>query len=486
MLTHVCRFEPWGVDVEVDHLDTVLSAARKGGVPLEATCGGRRACGTCAVEVIGGNLGQPSDEERAIIGERSFRLGCRAQIIEDVVVRPLVGTASRAPEPFSAAPRQGESPVRDGSASNGYVGIDVGTTSIKLALKTEEGTVYSSCIDNSQKIWGADVISRLSAGLADDNVAREMQNAVSRDIAKTLRTLISEAEHKIGCILNIKRCVIAGNVIMAALLCGTDLAAYAHPPYGKKESLELLSGPLFDELMCSNETMTIDIVEPLGALVGGDIAAGLYELNAYGPLRDPLLFVDIGTNVETVLATNDSLYVGSAPAGSTFAFEGVKGSNALENVSYLLKQGALLKSGLLDESSPLVKRDEKQILVAEAKHGQVSQLDVRSIQLAKAAMSVSVVEVIRASNVEISAIKHVYFGGTFGKHLQEVVESLALIPRELFLDAEIEFRPDCALKGALKLTQVEDLKSLNSKKVIPINFAGDTHFPQHLMEHINF
>lgn len=486
MLTHVCRFEPWGVDVEVEHLDTVLSAARKGGVPLEATCGGRRACGTCAIDVIRGNLGQPSDEERAIIGERSFRLGCRAQIIEDVVVRPLVGKASRAPEPSLMATRQGESSIRDSSTSNCSVGIDVGTTSIKMALKTEEGAVYYSRIDNSQKIWGADVISRLGAALADEKVAHEMQNTVSRDIAEALSALISEAERKIGRMLNIKRCVIAGNVIMTALLCGTDLETYAHPPYGKKESLELLSGPLFDELMSSNETMTIDIVEPLGALVGGDIAAGLYELNAYGPLKDPLLFVDIGTNVETVLATNESLYVGSAPAGSTFAFEGVKGSNALEDVSYLLKQGALLTSGLLDGSSPLVKRNEKQILVAKAKHGQVSQLDVRSIQLAKAAMSVSVAEVIRASNVEISAIKHVYFGGAFGKHLQEVVESLALVPRELFLDAEIEFRPDCALEGALKMTQLEDLKSLNSKKVIPINFAGDAHFPEHLMEHINF
>lgn len=486
MLTHVCRFEPWGVDVEVEHLDTVLSAARKGGVPLEATCGGRRACGTCAIDVIRGSLGQPSDEERAIIGGRSFRLGCRAQIVEDVVVRPLVGAASRAPESSSTAPSQGESTVCGGSTSNGYVAIDVGTTSIKIALKTEESTVYGSHVENSQKIWGADVISRLSAALADDKVAHEMHSAVSRDIAEALTSLIAETEYKMGSALNVGRCVIAGNVIMAALLCGTDLEEYAYPPYGKKESLELLSGPLFDALMCINETMTIDIVEPLGALVGGDIAAGLYELNAYGPLKDPLLFVDIGTNIETVLATNNSLYVGSAPAGSTFAFEGVKGSNALEDVSYLLEQGALLKSGLLDESSPLVIRNEKQILVARAKHGQVSQLDVRSIQLAKAAMSVSVAEVIHASGVKLSAIKHVYFGGAFSEHLKEVIESLALIPCDLFLDAEIEFRPDCALKGALKMTQVEDLKSLNSKKVIPINFAGDAHFPEHLMEHINF
>ena len=485
MTTHVCRFEPWGVEVEAENLETVLSAARKGGVPLEAICGGNRACGTCAVEVLEGRLEEPDEEERAIIKGRSFRLGCRARIAGDVVVRPLVGRASRAPEKNSMANESvREFPSLD--VKNAYVGIDIGTTNVKVALRTDDGLELRSTVSNSQSSWGADVVSRLSAALADEHTAKALQETVSRDAIEALQSLQKQASERSACDVHIQHTVIAANTIMAALLCGDDLERYARPPYGGDFQLELSGGSLFEELMRNNDTMIVDVLPPLGRLVGGDVAAGLFALNAYGAVEAPFLFIDIGTNIETVLVTNEALFVGSAPAGSTFSFEGIEGSQALESAVYLLEQGALLKTGLLDEAHPLVAREQGEILVAQVPNGPLTQLDVRAIQLARAAMSVSIAGVIQASRVNPLDIAAVYFGGAFSGHIADVIEPLALLPGALYQNAEFKFCPDIALEGALKLAHAEAARMTYEKQIIAVDFVKDPNFMQSLLAHLNF
>ncbi len=77
---------------------TVLEAARALGVDLDSVCGARGICGRCQVEVGArpgvqadpARLSAPSTTELGYTGRRPFpdgrRLGCAAQILDDVVI----------------------------------------------------------------------------------------------------------------------------------------------------------------------------------------------------------------------------------------------------------------------------------------------------------------------------------------------------------------------------------------------------------------
>lgn len=95
-------FTPSGRRARVPHGTTVLDAARRLGVDLDAVCGGRGICGRCQIEVSEGThakhgiVSSPShlspigEVERRYAAERglapSRRLGCVARIVGDLVV----------------------------------------------------------------------------------------------------------------------------------------------------------------------------------------------------------------------------------------------------------------------------------------------------------------------------------------------------------------------------------------------------------------
>lgn len=78
-------FEPLGRRVRVTEGETLLEAARKAGVGLNAVCGGNGTCGTCRVRVIEGEVSPPTEgeEDLAAPGER---LACRTRVLGDVRV----------------------------------------------------------------------------------------------------------------------------------------------------------------------------------------------------------------------------------------------------------------------------------------------------------------------------------------------------------------------------------------------------------------
>lgn len=484
-MRYVCHFEPWGLEASVDEGTTVLDAARQCGVPLEANCGGKRSCGTCAVKVIEGALADPTDEERAIIKNGGFRLGCRARIVGDVVVRPLVGQASRPPKKDSAP-----AVAPEGEILNAVVGFDIGTTTIKSALELEDGRTFYAQSANSQSLWGADVLSRLAAAASDSSVAKSLQTAVQKDLVELVDELVACATnaHATPRITSIS---IAANTIMAALLCGASLEQYLKPPYGSDENLVLDQGEFYDAIEKRYPGCIFKVLPTLGHLVGGDITADVYAhggFNASDVSADnvPVLIVDIGTNIEAVVVTDKKLFVGSAPAGSAFSFEGTSGSSALENLVSLKEQGALQDDGLLVEGHQDVWRDEEGILCAKGRHGELSQLDIRSFQLAKAAMSVCVDKVVKASGINPSSFSRVILCGILGDMVAECIEPLALIPRDILTHNSLELAPQSALKGALKFARNYESDLLKSKEIIALNFAQDPNFMDELLAHLAF
>ena len=72
---------------------TLLDASEDAGVELESDCGGVAACNACRVEVLEGydNLSPQGPEEDPFLDADGQRLGCQAQVLGDVRVRPAPG-----------------------------------------------------------------------------------------------------------------------------------------------------------------------------------------------------------------------------------------------------------------------------------------------------------------------------------------------------------------------------------------------------------
>lgn len=76
-MTFTVDFEPVGRRVPCERGDTLLEAAQRGGIVLNATCGGEGFCGRCIVHLVAGPASAPNFTEIAELGEAETKLGWR-------------------------------------------------------------------------------------------------------------------------------------------------------------------------------------------------------------------------------------------------------------------------------------------------------------------------------------------------------------------------------------------------------------------------
>jgi uncharacterized 2Fe-2S/4Fe-4S cluster protein (DUF4445 family) len=101
-LSFTVDFEPIGRRVPANRGDSLLEAAQRGGIVLNATCGGEGVCGRCIIQVVAGEVSPPNFGEIAELGEADtqlgWRLACQTEIQGDVRVHIP-------PESFATAQR---------------------------------------------------------------------------------------------------------------------------------------------------------------------------------------------------------------------------------------------------------------------------------------------------------------------------------------------------------------------------------------------
>lgn len=84
------RFEPYGLEAVVPCGTTVLEAARRAGLRIASSCGGRGSCGDCAVRVLAGEPAAVRPAEgRAARVPQGMTLACLAEVADGLVVRPV-------------------------------------------------------------------------------------------------------------------------------------------------------------------------------------------------------------------------------------------------------------------------------------------------------------------------------------------------------------------------------------------------------------
>lgn len=453
-------FEPDGAVVWVAPGTTVSQAAEAAGIVIPEPCGGRGVCGSCGVRVVSGALADPDDAELGGLARapKGVRLSCRARVDTAVVVRPLITN------PLSYArtsqPRTAQRPL--------VAAVDLGTTSVaSVLIDADSGfELARASVSNRQQSTGADVLSRIAA--AGEGAGEALRTAAESSILEALDAAASDASVSVSWV---SRLVIAGNSAMAGLLCGADVSGLASHPftapvYGSELGNVRLSGQL-----APNARITV--LGPIASFVGGDTVAAILSS---GILQEsgPALMVDLGTNAEVVLASGGKLTVASAAAGPAFEGAGItcggpaapgaiarvsvvgdsglefevlgggepqwlSGSGVLSAVALLRRLGHIDRTGLMVPTGPLQSRFGKDAAgVVDFAFGDgpgclsLSQLDVREVQLAVAAIHVGIRTVLRATNCSAGELSAVHVAGALGFSVDtEDLISLGVLPREV-------------------------------------------------------
>jgi len=87
-MTHRIEFLPAGKTVEVEDGTTIIRAARRAGLHINASCGGTGVCGKCRILLESGTVAEGISEKFSPEDiEKGIRQACTSKVTEDVVVR---------------------------------------------------------------------------------------------------------------------------------------------------------------------------------------------------------------------------------------------------------------------------------------------------------------------------------------------------------------------------------------------------------------
>ncbi|ULQ59022.1 ASKHA domain-containing protein [Brucepastera parasyntrophica] len=283
-------------------------------------CGGQGICGKCRVTFLS-KPPAPAEKEREFLGTEELEAGvrlacfCRPGKNSHTIAVPEIHSPGLSGKEKSI--RREQSAPRDGDCG---IAIDIGTTTISMQLLAVPGGIVlaGNSYLNSQRYFGADVISRLKA--SSEGKETRLGEMLRSDILRGIEKILDDAE-----ILpyRIVRIVIAANTVMDHFLLGLPVARLGTAPFTPYR-LEFPAGR-FDEIFKSGErdsplnAVPVQLMPCISTFIGGDIVSGLAALNIT-EMEGPVLFADIGTNAEMVLSYRGVLLCCSAAAGP--AFEG--------------------------------------------------------------------------------------------------------------------------------------------------------------------
>jgi uncharacterized 2Fe-2S/4Fe-4S cluster protein (DUF4445 family) len=346
----------------------------------------------------------------------------------------------------------------DTTARRFAIAFDLGTTTVVatlLDLESGQPVAVRSML-NSQQPFGADVITRISATMMDDQAIHALTARAHETMAELTGEVCTEAGVDPAEVYEITVC---GNVTMMQLALGIDPEPLSMAPF-------VVSTHSFPAVRAKDFGVAVHPHAPafvfpsLGAYVGGDIVAGML---ATGLTRDRRLrlFIDVGTNSEIALGSNERVLATAAPAGPAFeaaqikcgmraapgAIEGVRidgdslelevigdtdaigmcGSGLVDAVAELVHCGLLEHSGRFipdeqaAESHPgladrLTKIGEERVFMLADKV-YLSQRDVRELQFAKASIATGWNILLSELGVGPEEISQVLLAGSFGAFL---------------------------------------------------------------------
>ena len=372
------------------------------GMKLAHPCGGRGICRKCTVSVNGTEV-----------------LSCRYPITSDISV---------------LLPQEDTIVSESGATESGKItqnlcfALDIGTTTLALALVSldDHQIVRVSTAVNPQKVFGADVISRIN--YCKKHGTKELQEILIEQIDR----MIAEF-----CVPRVEALYVAGNTTMLHLFLGVDCSSIGAAPY---TPAFLNSKRLPAEELKITGVRQVITLPGISSFVGADLVAGLNYVGT-PPVGKYRLLVDLGTNAEVVLYSQESGLCTAAAAGPCFegtniscgmsATKGAirafaineQGQKLIQTIEDAPPRG-LCGTGLIDAVAALLEREEldetgrlENDPYPLTDHITLTQGDVRQFQLAKSAVCAAILTLMHLQNISFDQIECVYLSGGFSAHI---------------------------------------------------------------------
>jgi uncharacterized 2Fe-2S/4Fe-4S cluster protein (DUF4445 family) len=356
------------------------------------------------------------------------------------------------------------------------VAFDIGSTTIAghLCDLTSGAVLASGGRMNPQIGFGEDLMSRVSYVMMNEDGASRLTTVVRQALDELIGELVTEGGVDRADVLEL---TLVGNPIMHHLALGLDPRELGTAPFALVTTSSL-STPATELGLDVNPGARVYTLPCIAGHVGADAAGAVLS---EGPHRSDTLqlLVDVGTNAELVLGNKERLLAASSPTGPAFegaqissgqraapgAIErvridkttleprfsvigqevwsdepgfdlglvtGICGSGIIEAIAGLFLAGVIDTDGVIRESanpSPRVVPSERTfsyVLCFEPRID-VTQGDVRAVQLAKAALYAGARLLMDHYGVE--SVEEIRLAGAFGSHIDPLYAMvLGMIP----------------------------------------------------------
>ncbi|MEP0804907.1 MAG: DUF4445 domain-containing protein [Chloroflexota bacterium] len=367
--------------------------------------------------------------------------------------------------------------------------IDIGTTTVTVWLvDLVTGQVRAQAAEyNGQIARGEDVISRIiyaSKNSGGDEMRQRVLDTINELLERACKRVKAKPEEVV-------KAAVAGNTTMMHLLLGIPAAsirlspfvpAVNHPPLmtGREVGLKV------------NPEAVVDCLPGVASYVGADITAGVLS-SGLDDAENVTLFIDVGTNGETVLGNRDWLVTCACSAGPAFegagvvngmrattgAIEevwinsdtleptyrvigggkpkGICGSGLISLLSEAFITGVIDKGGNVNLGAPSPRVREGahggEYVVAwgaETESGEdivLTRVDIDNLLRAKAAIYAGFTVLAENVGIPLESVDKVLVGGSFGKYINvEKAVQIGLLPDMEW--SRFEFLGNTSVKGA--------------------------------------
>ncbi|MCJ7770436.1 ASKHA domain-containing protein, partial [Candidatus Bathyarchaeota archaeon] len=342
----------------------------------------------------------------------------------------------------------------DKTSSNYGLAIDIGTTTIAVALvNLNDGRILGTESGlNKQMTYGEELVTRIGFSQESEGL-RELQDAV----LKTVNDLVDQLSLDVGIsITDLTDVTVGANTVMNHLLTGMDVT-YLNEANSKVSRKPIIrkSGELG---LHANMNAYVYCLPNVSRFLGGDVVGGIVA-SGMTESDDLSLLIDMGTNGEIVFGNRDWLVSCSCASGPAWEGEGIRFGmrgmdGAIEHVkidpstlktSFTVIGDSLPKgicgsgiidvaaemfsSGLLDFTGKIVKKDTdlvrmgreglEYVIATRDKTGidrdiVVTQRDMSYIIDSKAAVCGAIIVLMEKYNLAIHDVGNFHLAGAFG------------------------------------------------------------------------
>jgi uncharacterized 2Fe-2S/4Fe-4S cluster protein (DUF4445 family) len=575
-MAYTIRILSHGRTITAQKNEILAEKIREAGIPLNLYCNKRGLCGKCFVEIVAGRRPDAGAREHDWLKEKGLsaahRLSCQYEVRGDLEVNvPVSSTHADVPilpsiphsvitpdpavrkyylefgKPEISSPDSLSERILEGLGmphlkihpevlrglggtleQSGYratvvvhlekevvavepgttlgrnfgLAIDVGTTTLVMELvDVESGRVLDlEAALNSQSRRGADVISRITYALAGAKNIQELRGLTLDTLNQMIRRLLVRNHET----------VVSGNTAMNHLLLGVPLDTLARAPYHAVFS-RLPALEAGDVGLGIYPRGKVYFAPNIKSFVGGDISSGLLA-SGLAARSGNYMLIDLGTNGEIVLKTDEGLTATSTAAGP--AFEGMNiscGLPALPGAVYKAEDNGALRvftignspplgvcgTGLIDLAAVFLARGEiapggaiRKAAKKLAVVGDIAltQNDIRQLQLACAAIKSGVQLMLKSAGLSVQQLDGIYIAGAFGNYLN-VRNTMAIGLLPSVGEGKVVFIGNSSLAGArLLLLAREERNKVESlvEKIRYLSLASDPEFQDHFIQGLEF